>query len=202
MTPRQAHAERNAGILSAAERARLARFARAEDRDRFLAAHVALRILLGERLGQRPEHVRIHQAPCAGCGGPHGRPVVPGNPVHFSLAHAGDLFVIALSERAVVGVDVERIPAHVLPGALHPAEEAELALLPAAERPAAFARAWTRKEAVLKARGTGLRTDPTTLLVGTAPTPLPDPAWHLTPIPAPPPYTATRAVLSEGLSGD
>ncbi len=193
VAPGLAHAERHAGVLSAAERARLARFAVAADRDRYLAAHVALRILLGERLGQRPEDVPITHAACAGCGGPHGRPVVPGNPVHFSLSHAGEFFVIALSDHAVVGVDIEHVPPRPLPGALHPEEEDELALLAPADRPAAFARAWTRKEAVLKALGTGLQSDPTTLLLGTAPTPRPHPAWHLTPIPTPPSYAATRA---------
>ncbi|MEU3774622.1 4'-phosphopantetheinyl transferase superfamily protein [Streptomyces sp. NPDC032472] len=193
VAPGLAHAERHAGVLSAAERARMARFAVAADRDRYLTAHVALRILLGRRLGQRPEDVPITHAACAGCGGPHGRPVVPGNPVHFSLSHAGEFFVIAFSEHAAVGVDVERVPPSALPGALHPEEEAELALLAPADRPAAFARAWTRKEAVLKALGTGLQNDPTTLLVGTAPTPRAHPAWHLTPIPTPPTYAATRA---------
>ncbi|MFE9482387.1 4'-phosphopantetheinyl transferase family protein [Streptomyces spororaveus] len=68
--------------------------------------------------------------------------------------------MIALSDHAVVGVDVERVPARPLTGALHPEEEDELALLNPADRPAAFARAWTRKEAVLKALGAGLQTDP------------------------------------------
>nr|WP_244416638.1 4'-phosphopantetheinyl transferase superfamily protein [Streptomyces hygroscopicus] len=39
---------------------------------------------------------------------------------------------------------------------LHPSEQAELAALPRARRPAAVARCWTRKEPCLKATGAGI----------------------------------------------
>lgn len=113
-------------------------------------AHVLVRRLLGEYLDVAPSAVRITRQPCTGCGGPHGRPVVAGaTGVHFSLSHAGDLVAVALAA-VPVGVDVEQVPPpHVAgetaPTALHPGEPAELAALPEAARPAAFARCWTRK---------------------------------------------------------
>ncbi|MGW0736056.1 4'-phosphopantetheinyl transferase family protein [Streptomyces sp. NPDC002851] len=78
---------------------------------------------------------------------------------------------------------------------LHPAERAELSALPAAERPAAFARCWTRKEALLKATGSGLGhgTLPT-VLVGTSATPHPVPGWTLTDLALSGGYAAACAV--------
>jgi phosphopantetheinyl transferase len=60
-----------------------------------------------------------------------------------------------------LGVDLEPdAPAPPLPlDALHPAEAAALAALASEDRPAAFARFWTVKEAALKALGRGLLDD-------------------------------------------
>ncbi len=62
---------------------------------------------------------------------------------------------------APVGVDVERVRPRpralaLARSRLHPKEADALAAVPDAERDEAFARLWTAKEAVLKARGTGL----------------------------------------------
>ncbi len=137
--------------------------------------------------------------PCLGCGGPHGRPTVPGDAVHFSLSHSGDLVMTALAD-VPVGVDVEKIPgphtvADVGP-ALHPDESAELDALAPAHRPAAFGRCWTRKEAYLKATGAGLTEDPSLTYVGTGANPAGPPHWLITDHPAPPAYTAAIALLT------
>ncbi|MFB6576424.1 hypothetical protein ACFCYC_03115 [Streptomyces sp. NPDC056402] len=56
--------------------------------DRFRRfADVCLRDVLGTVLGTPPARLVIDREPCAACGGPHGRPYLPGRPVHFSLAH-------------------------------------------------------------------------------------------------------------------
>jgi 4'-phosphopantetheinyl transferase len=84
----------------------------------------------------------------------HGRP-------SFNLSHSEHVVLLAVTERVRVGIDVE----HARPG--RPFEEIArrffsarerdmlLALRPEARR-VAFYRAWTRKEAYLKAHGTGL----------------------------------------------
>lgn len=132
---------------------------RPADRQRYLASHLALRVLLGSYLGQAPEQVLLVREECPCCGGPHGRPAVVGGAVHFSLSHSGDVAYLAFAG-VPVGVDVEETPgpdavADVMP-LLHPAEVAELTALPeppagppspvsgAARRPASRpkARAW------------------------------------------------------------
>lgn len=184
-------------VLDEQERARADRFVRPSDRHRYRVAHVALRRLLGDCLGVEPAAVRLVREPCPGCGGPHGRPAVHGAPLHFSLSHAADLVLVAVADTPV-GADVEEVPtAEALPGlvgALHPLERAGLDAVPEAERPLAFARCWTRKEACLKGTGIGLADDPAKLQVGTGPQPLAPAGWLLADVTVDDGYAAACAV--------
>lgn len=99
-------------VLSPPEERRAAGLLREADRRCYVTAHVALRTLLGARLGVAPGNVRITREPCRSCGscdGDHGRPVTGDGRVHFSLSHAGPLALLALGP-APVGVDVEELP--------------------------------------------------------------------------------------------
>ncbi|MBH5337726.1 4'-phosphopantetheinyl transferase superfamily protein [Streptomyces pactum] len=188
-------------VLDAAERERAAGFYRAEDQQRYRAAHAGLRVLLGAYLDLDPAAVRFIREPCPGCGEPHGRPAVPGTPLHFNMSHAGDLVLFAFGD-APIGADVEKFqsPETVaqVTASLHARERAELAGLPAADRPVAFARCWTRKEAYLKGLGTGLSRDPALDYVGTGPDPVPVGDWSLVDLSldhVSPGYAAAYAIL-------
>ncbi|NSC24625.1 4'-phosphopantetheinyl transferase superfamily protein [Streptomyces albus subsp. chlorinus] len=190
--------------LSDEERDRAARFVRPVDRDRYLVAHLALRRELGALLGLDPARVRFTRADCPVCGEPHGRPSVPGDPVHFSLSHAGD--VVLLGFAAVpIGVDVERHPsvttATETARALHPREREELAAVPPDGLPAAFARCWTRKEAYLKGTGAGFGEDPAVTYVGALDRPGRPPGWRLADLAAPPGYAAASALRESDTNG-
>ncbi|MDH2387779.1 4'-phosphopantetheinyl transferase superfamily protein [Streptomyces sp. HNM0663] len=199
----RAHALAHRHVLDAEETARLTAFVRDRDRDTYAVAHVALRELLGERLGLPPREVPLARLPCVSCGGPHGRPHVPGDPVHFSLSHAHDAVLIAIAEQAV-GIDVEALPAPAtaldVAAQLHSAERTELRSLGrldrSAELAAAFARCWTRKEALLKAKGVGLNEELTLTYVGTGPRPAPQNGWLLADLPAPTGCAAAVAVAA------
>ncbi|MFI6646830.1 4'-phosphopantetheinyl transferase family protein [Streptomyces sp. NPDC050529] len=188
-------------ILDAGELDRAARLAAAADRSCYVAAHVALRLLLGARLGVAPGTVPLTREPCPSCGGPHGRPATDGG-LHFSLSHTHGVALLAFAE-VPVGVDIERIPK---PGVvsdiadqLHPAESRELAELPEELRPAAFGRVWTRKEAYLKGEGIGLAGGLAAEHVGTGPRPRPGPAgWEVTDVEVPAAYAAAVAVRAAG----
>ncbi|MCH0564267.1 4'-phosphopantetheinyl transferase superfamily protein [Streptomyces sp. MUM 136J] len=185
--------------LSDAERRRTASFVRPTDGITYASAHVALRRLLGRYLGLAPQDVPFVREPCPGCAEPHGRPAVahPDPPLHFSLAHSHGVAVVAVS-RTVIGVDVERLPrdetVEVCAPALHPGEQAELTGLETEERRAAFGRIWTRKEAYLKALGTGLSRDPAHDYLGADPRRRPD-GWTLLDLPSGPRHNAAVAVL-------
>jgi 4'-phosphopantetheinyl transferase len=164
---RQDAADRHAGLLDETERRRLAAYRRDEDRERFLAGCALAKTALARYTGQRPADVRFDRT-CGQCGEPHGKPVIEGAGVGHSVAHSGDLVAVAVA-RAPVGVDVEQLDGrpHPLGGdgdpealarlVLSAAEQATLAAVPPSGRARAFLVAWTRKEAVTKATGDGLR---------------------------------------------
>ena len=145
-------------VLSPPEHARLKNFGQSGDQLRFLVGRGLLRILVGAQLGMPAEQVEFRF-------GPFGKPFVAsaaGQPaLHFNVAHAGKLVMLAFSQSCEVGVDVEEERA-----------AADLALtarrlfpdcgyrdwlsLNPTEQLAAFYQAWTHHEARLKALGRGV----------------------------------------------
>ncbi|AXK37780.1 4-phosphopantetheinyl transferase [Streptomyces armeniacus] len=200
-----------ADVLDEEERRRAAAFRFPLERERFVTAHVGLRLFLGAHLGTDPREVVFVRQRCGapGCGRPHGRPAVAGRPdVHFSLSHAADTALCALSG-SPVGADIES-EALVRDGLertarrLHPEEQRALAALPAAVRPSATCSCLVRKEAYLKGIGTGLAGGLGTHHVGlgerfapTAAAPGPS-GWVLRDVPAPEGYQAAVAVRRDG----
>lgn len=92
-----------------------------------------------------------------------GKPVLaaPARDYWFNASSCDGLMLIAGSRTGPVGADLETLERcrAVWEDAARefaPAERAALAALAPADRPLAFARLWTAKEAVLKARGTGI----------------------------------------------
>lgn len=117
---------------------------------------------------------------CPACGSDaHGRPWIrhEGRTRHVSLSRSGPHLVTAFAE-APVGVDVEVVALAVLP---------ELVL--AAGETGDLSRTWVRKEAVLKARGTGLTTPMSSVVLA---------AEHWQDLDAPPGYVAALATVAEG----
>jgi 4'-phosphopantetheinyl transferase len=150
----------------AVEATRAQRFVRPDDRRRFLAGRALVRTVLSSYLGCPPIDVTLALTT-------FGKPYScrrDGPDLRFNLSHSGSLVALAVSVGVEVGIDIETAaPPH--PGELAPIvlSERELRafdMLPPALRPSAFLRCWTRKEALLKAAGTGLYCDPRMLAVG------------------------------------
>jgi 4'-phosphopantetheinyl transferase superfamily len=78
---------------------------------------------------------------------------------HASLTHGEGITVCAASPTLPLGVDVEPVTAAVIsqewPVGFSASEQQVIEALPVASRPAAFARAWTAKEAIYKLGGSG-----------------------------------------------
>jgi 4'-phosphopantetheinyl transferase len=181
-------------VLSEEERRRYAAYADGPARRTFLAARAAIRMLLAERLGTTPDAVPLGT-------GRWGKPYVAGAP-EFSLSHAGDWAVVALSAYRPVGIDVD------LP---HPgqdplrsaarffrADEHELVrAAPPEVRAATYLRMWARKEACVKAAGGrlafGLRLPVAGPVVVDATGRLGGP-WRVRDLAAPPGYTGAVAL--------
>ena len=147
-------------LLDRRERARAARFRFHRDRDTYVLAHAVWRIALGACLG-----VDACEVPLATT--TDGQPRLAGTALSTSLSHSGDLVAFTVCPAATVGVDIERYPPRIDLDALMPVfctreERDELSTLTDHERARALLELWTRKEALLKAFGVGLLTDPST----------------------------------------
>jgi 4'-phosphopantetheinyl transferase len=150
-------------ILDAGERARCQRFVRSADRVRFAAMHAAQRRLLARYLKVDPAGIRFGRMPCCECGSAeHGPPRVgwPPTDISFNLSGSGDHWLLALTREHRVGADIE-VPRAFdigqLAACLTTAEQQDLSNQQQDARLQMFYRCWTRKEAVLKACGIGLR---------------------------------------------
>jgi 4'-phosphopantetheinyl transferase len=94
---------------------------------------------------------------------PSGKPFLasPGLGYWFNCSSVDGLLLVAGSRTGPVGADIETLERCIpvwedASRTFAPAERARLAALKPGMRPLAFARLWTAKEAVLKARGTGI----------------------------------------------
>lgn len=132
---------------------RALRYRTHEARQNLIASQVALREAL-VNLDEEPDRLDI-------C--PHGRPYLRDSSLQFNLSHSEARVVIAFARdsrlQQSLGVDVEWVHRRVERDALAkrffaPAEHAFT--LNSAEN---FFRVWTRKEAVLKTNGIGLRVE-------------------------------------------
>jgi 4'-phosphopantetheinyl transferase len=146
---------RDLALLDENESRRAARFHFERDRSRFVAAHAQVRRLIGRHLGVDPAALRFTTTR-------HGKPILEGDgqALAFNLTHSGTVGYLAIASFNV-GIDVEQHrPFHDLQPLIDDycsaAEITSLAALPASERVAAFLGVWTRKEAALKAWGTGI----------------------------------------------
>jgi 4'-phosphopantetheinyl transferase len=141
-------------------------------RRQWMTCRAVLRRLLGEQLGLAPCAVELRRA--AG-----GKPEawVGGAPaqLRFNLSHSGGWAMIGLCAGGEIGVDVERPRPSRRPlyehaaGILAPAEKIHIDAMDPAGRERALLGLWTRKEGYLKAIGVGLRQDPSSIDVLSAP---------------------------------
>lgn len=152
--------DERAAWLDAEEQAQLASFERARPRSRYLAAHAALRSILGRVLGLHPSRVQLAK-------NAWGRPETSGG-VSFNMSHSGAHALVGVTDVGPIGVDIEagdrKVSTEVFDAV---ASDAELEisrgrLLESSDR----LRLWVRKEAVLKAFGRGLSFSPSALTVG------------------------------------
>lgn len=195
-------------LLDDHERAALNRIVRPQSARGYAAAHALARRAVAQVVGSSAAQVRFDRT-CDGCGEQHGRPTLPDyRTLHVSLSHTEVLVAVAMTTSLPVGVDVESADATAFDGfpqvALHPDERDEAEGC-AAARSQRRALTWVRKEAALKALGTGLRREPADLL--TPPSGIPvdllgDGRW-VTLQDVPLPWDdAAAAVALAGQSGD
>jgi 4'-phosphopantetheinyl transferase len=144
-------------LLDASEKAQADRFRVAADRAAYIAAHALLRHTLSRGASIAPSEWRFRTSE-------GGKPELdaamapPG--LHFSLSHTRGLAACAAGSVRALGIDAEAwcepAPIELADHYFAPEEARFVTDLAPEERPSAFYRLWTLKEAYLKATGRGL----------------------------------------------
>jgi 4'-phosphopantetheinyl transferase len=166
-----------AQVLTAAELAGCDRCRLPEVRRRKIVARARLRQVLANYLHCNPAEIQIEV-------GAQGKPQVAG--LEFNLSHSDDLAGYVVTDQPV-GIDLEKVRSLDVAGIVErffaPSEWQVWQALPAEQQQWAFFRAWTVKEAYLKAIGTGLHTPLSEVVVEINPdrplTVLSHPAWQV-----------------------
>ena len=146
--------------LSRAEHNRVERFRFERDRHHYVVAHGYLRHILGRYSGRDPGALEFRDL--AG-----GKPVLIDegdqvSPIRFSLSHSHGCGLLAVANGIEVGVDLEQVREEVeylklAERFFSPTESKVIRAKRADQQPEAFFRYWVGKEAMLKAKGSGLR---------------------------------------------
>jgi 4'-phosphopantetheinyl transferase len=145
-------------LLSSDELERASRFHLPRDRQRFVTSRALLRTILAAYLATEPGTLNFsfskNDKPSLG-------PAHAGSNIAFNISHSGGVALLAFTRGREIGVDVEQARSNFDVEAIarrffSPAEQKQLADVPAEKRPDAFFRCWTRKEAYIKATGNGL----------------------------------------------
>lgn len=141
-------------MLREEEQEKAARFHHASDRDASIAARGALRLLIAHFTQREPVELIFRYTE-------NGKPylISPHGNLSFNISHSGDWVLLAIGRERHIGVDIERIrrSVDVLTIAARWFTAGEASLIEKAEDPHdLFFRLWARKEAFIKACGTGL----------------------------------------------
>lgn len=140
-------------LLNADEQAKAARYYQTTDRQRYVLQHSLLRLLLGRYLSIDPTGLSFTV-------NANKKPYLNGitQSCYFNISHSGDEMLLAVGDKEL-GIDIEQINTHFeyrdIAAQYFSGEELEF--INASANPAqAFFLLWTRKEALLKACGTGI----------------------------------------------
>jgi 4'-phosphopantetheinyl transferase len=142
-------------LLSGEEHRRRSKIVHKKDRDRFVASHGILRLILARYLSIPPCEICFETTA-------KGKPRI-GNrhSLRFNLSHSAELALYALDNGDDVGIDLERLRNgfvydEIVENFLSASEKEKLDAIGAGRRETAFYLTWTRKEAYAKAIGDGL----------------------------------------------
>lgn len=143
-------------ILSDAEQQKANEYHHENAKKEYIAAHGILRKILGEYIQVAAKNIDITI-------GAHGKPLLtaPFNEIKFNLSHSNNHILVAVAKNREVGIDLENTlrKTNALKLAQRFFTERETQILSSLsdnQSRKAFFRAWCRKEAILKAMGTGI----------------------------------------------
>jgi 4'-phosphopantetheinyl transferase len=141
-------------LLNKEEQQRAARYHFERDQKRFIAARGLLRYILSTYLNKAAADILFQY-------GPQGKPYVADTALQFNVSHSDDRIVIGIGNHHPLGVDVEHMTrivemADIATRFFTTNEAQQINALSGDAQRRAFFNVWTRKEALLKAIGSGL----------------------------------------------
>lgn len=154
---RHVSAEGCYSLLDDSEKKRASAMTHARAKAEFIKVRGILRLVLAEHLAKRPSGLAFAI-------GINGKPYLAGDDgLEFNVSHSGEVALIAVS-RSPVGIDIEKADASIdhlsIAETVFSSEErVTLGKAPEAQRENVFLWLWTRKEAYLKATGSGFSSD-------------------------------------------
>src|SRR6056297_2034264 len=89
-------------FLSAAERKRWNSFYFSQDKQTFYQSHNALRLILSRYLSEKPREIEYQLTP-------FGKPFIRNSRIQFNLSHSDTMAVIAVTQGAEIGIDIESL---------------------------------------------------------------------------------------------
>ena len=140
-------------LISPEERLRAGKMIVGDTRDIFIMSHAVLRICLSRYLEIDPLEIDFSITK-------NSKPFLNNLPLHFNISHTSGAFVIAVSPRTYVGVDIEQVrhmnEFHSVARSFFSKREQDFIFSKEEEVDERFLLLWTRKESLLKALGTGM----------------------------------------------
>lgn len=142
--------------LTQDERLRADKFHFIEDRNTYISCHGLLRSILSKKLKKNPlEIIFLNDK--------NNKPGLIGNPLYFNITHVRNAFAFVISKHFYVGIDMENADQSIdfipIINTFFSNEERKFILGSQADAQERFFLLWTRKEALLKAIGTGIITN-------------------------------------------
>jgi 4'-phosphopantetheinyl transferase len=141
--------------LSVEENNQANRFATAQLRQRYIKTRGYLRLLLARYLTTTPESIEFTY-------NSYGKPSIAWSSLQFNLSHSDQVVVYAFTRVGDIGIDIEKIKPidnylEIAKKFLHPQEHLAIASMTNNnDRLRGFYHCWSRKEAIIKAKGLGL----------------------------------------------
>ena len=142
-------------LLSEDEKERANRFRFFKDKKCFVVTRGALRLISSHYLNKEPEDIIFEYED-------YGKPKFKHSTnLNFNVSHSGNRAVIGFVYNHTIGIDIEKVKNdfdtfEIAANFFSKAEIDALSNIPKAEQYLAFYRCWTRKEAFIKAKGSGL----------------------------------------------
>ena len=127
-----------------------------EDKETYVLCHALLRIILAKKLNTNPWSISFFIES-------NNKPAIINNPIWFNITHTKGAFAFAIFKHSYIGIDMEYISYNIdIPSVIEnyfSKRERSFVLESQTDMSDRFFLIWTRKEALLKALGTGIITD-------------------------------------------